>query len=78
MALIYTQYIMIKKVDENATLSWHAKKAVNREFSEEEFIGLMIAIDEFVKPYIAKCQQIKEQIYSATTINELKTIDIKY
>lgn len=78
MSMIYTQYIMKKKINENAELAWHAKHQINRVFSEDEFIGLMSAIDDFVKPYVTKCQQIKEQIYNATSITELRAIEINY
>ena len=78
MSMIYTQYIMKKKISEDAKLMWHAKHCVNREFEEAEFISLMSTINEFVEPYIAKCQQIKEQIYNATTIDELRAIEIIY
>ena len=73
MAMIYTQYKAINK-----PLAWHPRHGVNKTFTENEFLELMIAINDFVQPYLTKCQQIKEQIYSAKTISDLKSIEISY
>ena len=69
-----SQYEIKKASNGNAVLQWHSKRKICREFSEEEFATLTNAIIDFVYPYVEKCQEIKEQIYSSTSYEELKNI----
>lgn len=63
---------------ETAVLEWHAKKEKCEPFTLEDFTALALLIKEFVYPYVAHCQDIKELIYACTTKEELQDIQINY
>ena len=64
--------------DTNWKLQWHSVKSDCRDFSEEEFLGLLNAIIEFVYPYRQLEMKYKEAIYTATSKDEVKAIEINY
>ncbi len=59
-------------------LQWHGIKSDCRDFTEEEFAGLLNAIVNFVYPYRQLEMQYKKLIYSATTKKEVENIKIVY
>ena len=59
-------------------LEWHPRHAACREFTLEEYTGLILAVKNFVYPYVQQCQVLKEQIYNAKTVDELKAVEIVY
>lgn len=59
-------------------LQWHSVKSVCKDFTSEEFSALLNEIIEFVYPYRQLEMQYKEAIYSATTKDEVDTINIVY
>lgn len=59
-------------------LQWHAIKSNCRDFTLEEFSALLNAIVEFVYPYRQLEMQYKEQIYTATTKEEIAAIELLY
>ena len=63
---------------ETAVLEWHAKKEKCESFTLDEFTTLALLIKEFVYPYVAYCQDIKEKIYACNTKEELQNINIDY
>ena len=63
---------------ETAVLEWHAKKEKCESFTLDEFTTLALLIKEFVYPYVAYCQDIKEKIYACNTKEELQNININY
>lgn len=64
--------------DTSWKLEWHPIKSACREFSMEEFIGLLNAIVNFVYPYRRLLEEYKERIYNGKTIEELEAIDLIY
>ena len=59
-------------------LQWHSVKSNCRDFTIEEFNGLLNAIIEFVYPYRKLEMDYKERIYSAETKEEIAAIELKY
>lgn len=59
-------------------LQWHSVKSVCRDFTMEEFCGLLNTIIEFVYPYRQLEMTYKEAIYSATTKEEVSAVEIVY
>lgn len=59
-------------------LQWHSIKSACRDFTVEEFAGLLNAIVNFVYPYRQLEMQYKEQIYAAATKEELASLNLLY
>lgn len=78
LALNLNQYQLTVQAGQEATLQWHPKHKACRDFTLEEFTALILAIKEFVYPYVQKCQEYKTRIYAATTEEELDAIDLYY
>ena len=79
MSLDLTTYQLKKNMgDSNWKLQWHSIKSDCRDFTDEEFLGLMNAIIEFVYPYRQLEMKYKEAIYNAETKEEIKEIEISY
>ena len=64
--------------DTSWKLQWHSVKSDCRDFTEEEFIGLLNAIIEFVYPYRQLEMKYKEAIYTAKSKEEIKNINLSY
>ena len=78
MALNLMQYQALTQAGQEVTLEWHSKKSKCETFTAEEFLTLTAMIKAFVYPYYQYMQTIKEQIFGATTKDELSKIEIKY
>ena len=78
MALNLMQYQALAQTGQEVTLEWHSKKSACETFTTEEFLTLTSMIKAFVYPYYQYMQTIKEQIFGATTKDELGKIEIKY
>lgn len=78
MALNLMQYQAAAMASQVAPLEWHAQKEACREFTQEEYLSLSMAISNYVYPYRRHQESIKEAIYSATTQEELEAIVIDY
>lgn len=79
LALNLNQYqLQIAAGIPNVKLEWHPRHSACRDFTLEEYTGLILTVKNFVYPYVQHCQAIKEQIYNATTIDELKAVEIVY
>lgn len=79
MSLDLSTYQIKKNLgDTNWKLQWHSIKSDCRDFTEEEFLGLLNAIIEFVYPYRQLEMKYKEAIYTAETKDEVKNINIIY
>lgn len=59
-------------------LEWHTVHNACKEFTMEEFLGLLNAIVDFVYPYRRLQEEYKEKIYACTTVDELNAIELKY
>ena len=78
MSLNYMQYQISKQAGKETVLEWHAKKEKCVVFTESDFLTLSLIIKSFVYPYMNKMQEYKEKIFSCKSIDEVKTINIKY
>lgn len=78
MALNLMQYQAAAMASQTAPLEWHAQKEACREFTQEEYLGLSLAISAYVYPYRRYQESVKEAIYAATTQEELDAIVIDY
>lgn len=59
-------------------LEWHNQKKARREFSEKEFMGLFNAIIDFVYPFRKLQEKYKEQIFSASTKEQVLAVKFNY
>ena len=59
-------------------LKWNSHTKKCRVFTEEEFGLLTAAIDAFVRPRVERCQDYKEQIFQAQTIQEVEAITFDF
>lgn len=79
MSLDFTTYQLKKNLgDTNWKLQWHSIKSDCRDFTEEEFIGLLNSIIEFVYPYRQLEMKYKEAIFTAKSKEEIKNINLSY
>ena len=79
MNLDFTTYQLKQTLgDTEWKLQWHSIKSVCRDFTMEEFCGLLNTIIEFVYPYRQLEMQYKEAIYNATTKEEIDAVNIVY
>ena len=79
LALNMNQYqLQVAAGIPDAKLEWHPRHAACRAFTLEEYTGLILAVKNFVYPYVQQCQVLKEQIYNAKTVDELKAVEIVY
>ena len=78
MALNLMQYQAAQQAGRQAPLEWHAQKEACREFTQEEYLGLSMAISAYVYPYRRYQEAVKEQIYTAQTVEEVAAVEIDY
>ena len=78
MALNLMQYQAALQAGQTAPLEWHAQKEACREFTQEEYLGLSMAISAYVYPYRRYQETVKEDIYAAETAEEVAAVVIDY
>ena len=78
MALNLMQYQAAQQAGQTAPLEWHAQKEACREFTQEEYLGLSMAISAYVYPYRRYQESVKEDIYAAETLEEVAAVVIDY
>ena len=78
MALNLMQYQAAASAGQVAPLEWHAQKEACREFTQEEYLGLSMAISAYVYPYRRYQESVKESIYSAQTADDVAAVVIDY
>lgn len=66
------------KLGTTQELEWNSHTKKCRVFTEEEFGALAAAIDAFVRPRVKRCQDYKERIFQAQTIQEVEAIIFDY
>lgn len=71
-------YDLKHAIDPTWALQWHSIKTDCRDFTEEEFLGLMNTIISFVYPYRQLEMKYKEAIYSAQTKEEIMALQFEY
>lgn len=78
MALNLMQYQAALSVSLEAPLEWHAQKEACRDFTQEEYLALSMAISAYVYPYRRYQESVKASIYAATTAQEVQAVVIDY
>lgn len=78
MALNFQQYQVQKSAGREAVLEWHTQKKQCHTFTEEQYGALLLAIIDYVYPYRRYQEAVKEAIYDATSIEEVKAVTIDY
>lgn len=66
------------KMGLTSELKWNSHTKKCRVFTEEEFGLLTAAIDAFVRPRVERCQDYKEKIFRAQTIQEVEAITFDF
>lgn len=79
MASNYLTYTIAKQSGvKNPTLTWNATGCECEEWTEEEFVTLVLQISEYVKPLVSLQQSYEIAIRNCTTQEELDAIEIVY
>lgn len=74
----YMTYQIEKAINPDAKLTWNETGKSCTEWSEEEFLQLILEIKTYVYPLVSRQQQIEEQITNCTNQEELDEIVINY
>lgn len=74
----YMTYQIAKSVDPNTKLTWNETGKSCTEWTEEEFLQLILEVKSYVYPLVSYQQQIEEQITNCTNQEELDEIVINY
>lgn len=74
----YMTYQIAKSVDTDAKLTWNETGKSCTEWTEEEFLQLILEIKAYVYPLVFHQQQLEEQIMNCTNQEELNEIVINY
>ncbi len=74
----YMTYQIAKTVDPEAKLTWNESGKSCTEWTEEEFLQLILEIKTYVYPIVSYQQTLEERINECTTQEELDRIDIDY
>ena len=74
----YATYTIEKNLGLNPVLKWNATGAEREEWTEEEFIQLILEIKVYVEPLVSLQQSYEVQIRNCTTQEELDAIEITY
>lgn len=78
MALNLQQYQIQATAGREVALEWHTQKKQCHTFTAEQYNTLLLAIIDYVYPYRRYQEAIKEQIYSAKTVEEVQAVVIDY
>lgn len=78
MALNLQQYQIQATAGREVALEWHTQKKQCHTFTVEQYNALLLAIIDYVYPYRRYQEQVKEAIYSAKTVEEVKAVVIDY
>lgn len=74
----YMTYQIEKAVDPNAKLRWNETGKSCQDWTEEEFLQLVLEIKKYVYPLVSYQQSLEEQIATCTTQEQLDSIIIDY
>ena len=78
MALNLQQYQVQVSAGREVPLEWHTQKKQCHTFTEEQYSALLLAIIDYVYPYRRYQEAVKEQIYTARTVEEVAAVVIDY
>lgn len=74
----YTTYKIEKSVDPDAKLRWNESGKSCQDWTEEEFLQLVLEIKAYVYPLVSYQQTLEEQINVCSTQEELDSIVIDF
>lgn len=74
----YMTYQIEKTVNPDAKLTWNETGKSCENWTEEEFLRLVLEIKAYVSPLVSYQQHIEERIYSCNSQEELEQIIIDY
>lgn len=74
----YMTYQIAKSVEPDAKLTWNETGKSCTEWTEEEFLQLILEVKAYVYPLVSRQQQIEEQITNCESQEELDEIVINY
>ena len=74
----YLTYQVEKAINPNAKITWNARGDSCEEWTEEEFLQLIVEIKNYVQPIVSYQQLLEERIRACTSIEELEAIEINY
>lgn len=74
----YMTYQIAKSVDPDAKLTWNETGKSCTEWTEEEFLQLILEVKAYVYPLVSYQQLIEEQIMNCANQEELEEIVINY
>lgn len=74
----YMTYQLEKTVNANAKLTWNETGKICEEWTEQEFMQLILEIKSYVYPLVSYQQALEEQIAACTTQEALDKIVIEY
>lgn len=76
MQAMVMQYQMLTQAGIKTELQWHAKHEECRTFTIDEMVALVAAVKAFVLPHMNKMQSIKQNIYNAKSVEEVRKIEV--
>ena len=74
----YMTYQIEKAINPDAKLTWNETGKACEEWTEEEFLQLILEIKTYVYPLVSYQQHLEEKIYNSTSQEELDKITINY
>lgn len=74
----YTTYKIEKNRNPNAILTWNATGKECEEWTEEEFLQLILEIKQYVYPLVSYQQSIEMHIKNCTTQEEVAAVNIDF
>ena len=74
----YMTYQIEKTINPDAKLTWNETGKSCEDWTEEEFLRLVLEIKAYVSPLVSYQQHIEEKIYSCNNQEELDQILIDY
>lgn len=78
MSSNYLTYTIAKASGLDAKLTWNASGCECEEWTEEEYVTLVLQISEYVKPLVSLQQSYEVAINNCTSQEELDAIEIVY
>ncbi len=78
MANNYLTYTIAKQFDPSAKLTWNETGKECEEWTEQEYLQLLLEASAYVKPLVSKQQKYEVEINACTTIEEVEAIEIDY
>lgn len=74
----YMTYQIKKNIDPNVKLRWNETGKSCEDWTEEEFLQLILEVEAYVSPLVSYQQHLEEEIYECTNQEELDGITIDY